>query len=237
MTPRTTQSEPAPTPPLESTMSSLAISDLRAGVGRLVRRWKSDTNGVAAIEFAMIVPIMAFMFIGAVELSQAITIDRRVTQVASSTADLVAQWSPQGTAGIAQAEMTDIMRVGGYIVAPYDQNPLQVIIRYVTSSPSNATDTKQGWSCTFKGQGDSLICACSNTSYSLPPNLVTTNDSVVVSETTYNYKPLVFDYFMKSMASTTPGTYTLSETIYLKPRYGQVPLLQSNNTPCPSPTF
>jgi Flp pilus assembly protein TadG len=37
----------------------------------------------------MIVPIMSVMFIGAVELSQAITVDRRVTQVASSTADLV----------------------------------------------------------------------------------------------------------------------------------------------------
>ena len=46
---------------------------------------------MAAIEFALIVPIMAVMFIGAVELSQAITVDRRVTQVASSTADLVAR--------------------------------------------------------------------------------------------------------------------------------------------------
>ena len=39
----------------------------------------------------MIVPIMSAMFIGAVEVSQAITVDRRVTQVASSTADLVAR--------------------------------------------------------------------------------------------------------------------------------------------------
>ena len=42
------------------------------------------------VEFAFIVPIMAVMFIGAVELSQAIIVDRRVTQIASSTADLVA---------------------------------------------------------------------------------------------------------------------------------------------------
>ena len=41
----------------------------------------------------MIVPIMGVMFIGAVELSQAITVDRRVTQVASSTADLVARFA------------------------------------------------------------------------------------------------------------------------------------------------
>ena len=46
---------------------------------------------MAAVEFAFIVPIMGVMFIGAVELSQAIIVDRRVTQIASSTADLVAR--------------------------------------------------------------------------------------------------------------------------------------------------
>ena len=138
-------------------MSPLVISDLRARLSRLVRRWKGDTEGVAAIEFAMIVPIMGVMFIGAVELSQAITIDRRVTQVASSTSDLVAQWSPSsGSAGISQNEMNDIMRVGRFIVAPYDQNPLQVVIRSITSSPTNAANTKQGWSCTYNGLGSTL---------------------------------------------------------------------------------
>ena len=78
---------------------------------------------MAAIEFAMIVPIMAVMFIGAVELSQAITVDRRVTQIASSTADLVAQRRDT----ISQTEITDIMRVGSYIMAPYSQNPLQIV--------------------------------------------------------------------------------------------------------------
>jgi Flp pilus assembly protein TadG len=223
-------------------MSSLAISDLAARVSRLARRWKADAQGVAAVEFAMIVPIMAIMFIGAVELSQAITVDRRVTQVASSTADLVARWEkpsdPGAPNGISQSEMTDIMRAGGYTVAPYDQNPLQIIIRSVMSSPSSAGTTKQSWSCTYNGLGNTLSCACSNTTYTLPPNLVTTNDSVVISETTYSYKPLVFDYFMKSMAgSGGTGTYILGETIYMKPRSTIVNLLQSDNTTCPSPTF
>ena len=49
-----------------------------------------------------------------VELSQAITVDRRVTQVASSTADLVAQAPKQ----ISQAEITDISSVLGYAALP-----------------------------------------------------------------------------------------------------------------------
>ena len=69
----------------------LSLSDLGARAGALLGRWRADASGMAAVEFAFIVPIMGVMFIGAVELSQAIIVDRRVTQIASSTADLVAR--------------------------------------------------------------------------------------------------------------------------------------------------
>jgi Flp pilus assembly protein TadG len=215
-------------------MSHRVIDTLAHPMRKLARRFKRDQDGVAAIEFAMIVPIMAAMFIGAVELSQAITVDRRVTQVASSTADLVARSEKQ----ISQTEITDIMRVGGYILKPYSQDPVQIVVRNVTSSPDNATIAKESWQCIYKGTGQTQTCACTSSNYTLPGNLVTTNDSVVVSEVTYNYKPLLFDFFMKnSGAGNGSGTYTMSEKIYLKPRGQAAMLLQSNNTPCPAPSF
>jgi Flp pilus assembly protein TadG len=215
--------------------SQRAVRGLVVRVRRLVRRCSASQEGVAAIEFALIVPILTFMFIGAVELSQAITVDRRITQVSSSTADLVARAEKQ----ISQSEITDIMRVGGYIMKPYTEAPLQIVIRNVTSSPSDAAVAKQSWSCTYSGTGQTQTCACSNTSYTLPGSLVGANDSVVISEVTYAYKPLVFDYFMKkSTGGSGSGTYTLSETSYLKPRGQAAMLLQADNTtPCPAPTF
>ena len=73
----------------------------------------------------------------------------------------------------------------------------------------------------------------------MPANLVTTLDSVVISEVTYNYKPLVFDYFMKSMGTGggPAGTHLMKETAFLKPRSQTINLLQTSNTPCPAPTF
>ncbi|HWB46699.1 MAG TPA: TadE/TadG family type IV pilus assembly protein [Hyphomicrobiaceae bacterium] len=199
------------------------------------RRWTRNERGVAAVEFALIVPIMGLMFIGSVELSQAITIDRRVTQVASSTADLVARAEKQ----ISQAEITDIMKIGGYIFEPYSQDPVKIVLRNVSSSPSDAKVTKQSWTCTYTGVGQTMDCQCTNTNFTLPDNLVTTNDSVVVSEVSYSYKPLIFDYFMSRTAggSSSDGVYTLAETIYLKPRGQAAMLLQADATPCPGPTF
>jgi hypothetical protein len=67
---------------------------------------------------------------------------------------------------------------------------------------------------------------------------VTTNDSVVVAEVTYDYVPLVFNYIMKNTWTGGGASYQLSETIYMKPRSQAAMLLQSDDkTPCPSPTF
>ena len=95
---------------------------------RLFATWRADTRGVAAVEFALVAPLMAAMFVGAVEMSQAITVDRRVTQIAGSTADLVARASKT----ISQSEIGDIMRVGSYIMKPYTATPIRIVLRNVT---------------------------------------------------------------------------------------------------------
>ena len=203
-------------------------------VRRLLAAWQADTRGVAAIEFALVAPLMAAMFVGAVEMSQAITVDRRVTQIAGSTADLVARADKT----IAQSEISDIMRVGSYILKPYSATPIRIVLRNVTSSPANASQTKQSWTCSYNGTGGTQTCACTNTSFPLPANMVTTNDSVVVAEVTYDYVPLVFNYVMKNTWGGGGASYRLSETIYMKPRSQRAMLLQPDGTtPCADPTF
>jgi Flp pilus assembly protein TadG len=214
-------------------MPTLSLIDVAARANALLRRWARDGRGMAAVEFAFIAPIMGVMFIGAVELSQAIIVDRRVTQIASSTADLVAR----AETTIAQSDITDIMKAGSFIMAPYTQTPLQIVLLELQSSPTSATTVKQSRICTYSGSGGSTTCTCTNSTATVPANLVTTNDAVIVSKVTYAYKPLVFDYFMKKNYTAVGGAYTLSETIYQKPR-GQWPvLLQSNGTSCAAPTF
>lgn len=43
---------------------------------RLLQRLAGNAQGAAAVEFAMIAPLMFMMFVGSVEFSQAITVDR-----------------------------------------------------------------------------------------------------------------------------------------------------------------
>ena len=81
----------------------------------IARRLANDTRGLSAVEFALILPVMITMYMGAVEFSHALTIDRRVTSVASSAADLAAQ-SKQVTSD----SVTDIFTAANSIMQPRD---------------------------------------------------------------------------------------------------------------------
>ena len=216
-----------------SAMTSLGQTLAAAAQARL-RRLLRNEQGVAAIEFAFIAPLVFTLFVGAVEVSQAFTVDRRVMQVAQTTGDLVAR----ADASITQSEMTDIMSVGSYIMLPYASTGLEMTIRNITSSPSSATSTKQSWYCTYNSNGTgSNTCACNVTGYTIPTGLVSTNDSVVVAEVRYFYTPLLFDSVLKNVLTKTGGYYIISKKSYLKPRSNAAMLKQANGTTCPSPTF
>jgi Flp pilus assembly protein TadG len=219
-------------------MTSLVttITPFARQLAAAVRSFRSHCGGMAAVEFAMILPVMIGLLIGVVELSYALTVTARVQQVASSMADLVARAENQ----ISQSNITDIMNAGSFLLAPYSQQPLTITVLQVNSAPNNANNTKQAWSCVYSSNGATLSCACSNTSYTLPQNLVGTNDSIIVGKAAYDYKPLVFNYFLKnalSGQSDGTGGYNFLEIAYRKPRGSAGMLLQSNGTPCPAPPF
>src|SRR5690606_19748773 len=94
----------------------------RSGSG-LFARLRRDSGGMAAIEFAMIVPLMFFLFVGTIEFSQALTVDRRLTQAASSTADLIAR-AP--TSGLTAAQVDRDLKIIEQLIAPYELARLYV---------------------------------------------------------------------------------------------------------------
>ena len=50
-----------------------------------------DKRGVAAVEFAVIVPVMLVLFFGMVEFSSGVAVDRKVTLMARTLSDLTSQ--------------------------------------------------------------------------------------------------------------------------------------------------
>ena len=83
-------------------------------LGDLGRKFASNTEGMAAVEFAMILPLMLTLYLGAAELSQGIGADRKVTMTARTVADLVSQ-----VTSINNADMTNSLNAAAAVMAPF----------------------------------------------------------------------------------------------------------------------
>src|SRR5882672_5866985 len=92
---------------------------LQTAIGFYRRFWRA-CEAFAAAEFAMIAPIMITMYFGAAELTDGYAASAKVTSVASTAADLVAQEN-----SICNAEMADTFSALDAIIFPYDTQKLK----------------------------------------------------------------------------------------------------------------
>ena len=86
--------------------------------------------GIAATEFAFIVPIMLVLFFGTVEFSSGIAVDRKVTLMARTLADLTSQ-----SVSVANGDLTDFFNASNGIMTPYDGTPTKATISELFVDP------------------------------------------------------------------------------------------------------
>jgi Flp pilus assembly protein TadG len=185
-----------------------------------LRHLRSDIRGVAAVEFAMIVPIMFFLFVGAIEFSQALTVDRRVTQSASASADLIARAPSQG---LTAAQVDNELGIIEQLIRPYDVNALTVRIVSVRATAVAGNPGAVNYVVDWSRDNRGATPYPRNGNYSgIPNGLLVAGESVIVSEATYNYTPLIFHYFIKN-------AFNLEERFFLKPRNASCVHLQPIN--------
>ena len=167
-------------------------------VQRSVVSFAQDRRGVSAVEFAMLLPLMMTLYLGSVEISQGVGIDRKVTLTSRTVADLASQVS-----SINNADMTNMLNAASSVVAPYDVTKLKVTVSAVTID-ANGT-AKIAWSDTLNGTKRAV-----GSTVTLPAALNVANTTLIWSEASYAYKPTI--------GYVVTGTLNLSDQIYMRPR-------------------
>ncbi|HEY4856989.1 MAG TPA: TadE/TadG family type IV pilus assembly protein [Xanthobacteraceae bacterium] len=170
----------------------------RPTISNHLSRLCRDQDGMSAVEFAMVLPLMLTLYLGAVEISQAVGVDRKVTLTSRTVADLASQSS-----SLASSDMQNILNASSAVIAPYDQSQLKVTVSEVNiDNNGNATIA---WSCTLGGAAHAVGSAVT-----LPSGLKIANTSLIWGEAAYTYKPVI--------GYVVTGTLNLSDQIYMRPR-------------------
>jgi Flp pilus assembly protein TadG len=175
-------------------IQSVRSSMRRSALGRFFR----DHGGVAAVEFAMILPLLLTMFLGSVEITQGVSADRKIGLTVRAAADLTSQ-----STTISNADMTNILNAASAIMYPFPMGPLRMKITAVNINGSGQATV--AW-------GDALNTTkrATGSAVTIPSALAVPNTQLIWGEIEYDYNP-TFGYVLFS-------TITLSEQNFVRPR-------------------
>jgi Flp pilus assembly protein TadG len=165
-----------------------------------------DRSGLAAVEFAFILPLMLVMFFGTVEFSSGIAIDRQVTLFARALSDMTSQ-----NLSVSDAQLDTFFTAGSAIMAPYPTglpNPYPPGPQYATITelyvdPSTLVARVQ-WSV-----GSAPLAV--HSTVAIPTALQVAGTYLIFSQANYLYVPTI-GYVMAK------GGINLSDVAYTRPR-------------------
>jgi Flp pilus assembly protein TadG len=161
-------------------------------------RFARERRGLAAVEFALLLPIMMTLFLGSVELTTAVAIQRKVTITARALADLSSQFTT-----IADSDMTNILNASSDIIAPYATGQLASVVSELSINAQGQATVV--WSDTLNGTARTV-----GSTVTVPTNLAIANTYLILGEAQYSYNP--------SYGYVVTGTMTLNDHIYMRPR-------------------
>ena len=148
------------------------------GFATHLARFFRAKKGLAAVEFALIAPMMITLLFGSIEVIDALGTNRRAQNVASSIADVTSRDTE-----ISNAELTGLWTAANLLMFPDDGSTIQVRISCI--SINSATDARVVWSEGHNG----YAARAANSTVPLPSAMMTVGSSIIMAETIYEYHP------------------------------------------------
>lgn len=193
-----------------------------AGIWTKATRFCVDRRGIAAVEFALIVPILLIMYFVTMEASQAIETSRKVSRISSMVGDLVTQ---QPT--IVTADLKAIMAIGKSTLQPYNRSKPDIIITAIQVTTDTPPRVLVVWSRKLVGDQYS-VDAVKDTPATIPATLRTAGAFFIRVQTSLTYEPMITGapggQTQLGLTSAFAGM-KMGGTYYLRPR-------RSTTIPC-----
>jgi Flp pilus assembly protein TadG len=164
----------------------------------------ADRSGVAAVEFAITLPLLLAMWLGMTQFSEYATADAKTLMAAQSVSDMISQTGTWQT-----GQFNDIVNAATQVMAPLPtSNALTVDVVGVAYDASNNPTLTGGWRCTTS----SGPAADATVPLSSANGLGSTGQIIIMVNVKYAYKPVV--------TIGALGAQTLSERALNRPRLG-----------------
>jgi Flp pilus assembly protein TadG len=184
----------------------------RRGLLLAFRRLRRDRRGVAAVEFAMIVPILLLLYLGTMEISSGVSLNKRVARVAVTAADLVTQQSE-----VDRKTLEGIMEIGASILFPYYADTPRITIAGIDVDEDHPEGGQVVWARRMNKDGSFETGWTAGNFTWVPERLRIDDTFVVMVRVDLVYLPLI-TWVTDRDADGTPLGIDMSETYWFHPR-------------------
>ena len=176
---------------------------LKRSLLNLFRHFAKEDRAIAAVEFALILPVMLLMYIGTAEGSRLFIMDRKVAVVAGSIGDLVARMQDD----ISVATLNDFFQAAEYTMLPYPSDDLEQTVTSVFVE-NDGTGTVR-WSRGFNG-GSTYS---NGSSVNLPSEMAARFQGkyLIIGEAEITWMPIVEFIYQSG--------FDIQKTYYFRPRF------------------
>lgn len=146
---------------------------------RRLRRFGKANKGLAALEFAIIAPMMIFLLFGSVEMIDVLSVNSRAQNVAASISDVVARDTE-----VSNAEINGLW--DALAVLMYPNNPSNIDVRVSSVRIVSTSSATVVWS-----EGRGMAPRTNGSSVTLNSAMMNPGTSVIMTETTYRYSSVL----------------------------------------------
>jgi len=164
---------------------------------RKLKFFTRNERGVAATEFALVLPFLLLLLMGVIEFSNVMTVERKLLNSMQTAADLVGQQTD-----VTDADLANIFTAAELTMSPFDTTPLTVGIASVIFDDTTGAPTLD-WSSGYNG-GEVLNPTTLAAGRGEP------GASIIIVSGVYSYTPLI-DLIL-------PNALSLEEISYMRPR-------------------
>jgi Flp pilus assembly protein TadG len=178
-------------------------------------------SATAAVEFAIVLPVMLVAYLGSVEVGAGVTADHKLSNLSLTLSNLTGL----ATRALQDADVNAIFNASAAVLEPFDYTQAGMVISSIVFDASSPPKAFVVWSNASGPNVTALTPDCkTNLSTTLvPANLRTASGSIILAQAKFPYQP--------AMGYVVTGTINLSGTNFMVPRYfPSVPRTNANGT-------
>tara|TARA_R110002126_G_scaffold156252_16_gene303589 strand:+ start:502 stop:1131 length:630 start_codon:yes stop_codon:yes gene_type:complete len=123
---------------------NLKWRSIKAGFNRKITKPVSELinceRGVGAVEFALLVPVLLILYVGSLEISVAMSVNKKLTKASAVATDIISQ-----STSTDQGSLQEMLGVAKSVIAPFDADNLDFEVIGIKIDNSGVSTIAWSW--------------------------------------------------------------------------------------------